>query len=128
MKGAADKMLDQIDINNIETAVQFISYFLFSFLGAFLKELHYANNKTDYEFAAYKVVYGTIVATFISVAFREYFIDDVYSHWEIMAFVSLVFGMLGYELYGYLSTVDGFRNLISGVKDIKDSSNDEKKK
>lgn len=113
-------MFLEIDNVLLKYAVQFISYFIFSFTGALLKEMHYANTtkNRNYEFTAYKVVAGTLVGTFLSIAIQDYFEDSMISHWENMAFISFVLGLIGFELFTKLSSIAGIKSLVKEVKEV----------
>lgn len=117
-------MLDTIDLTEaLSYAVQFLSFFVLSFAGAFITEIHNANTRDKYEFAAYKVVNGTITATLLSFAVREYYWDSTISHWAIMIFISFILGLVGYELFTHLSSIAGIKALIHTQKEIRDDLN-----
>lgn len=122
-------MLDNIDLTEaLSYAVQFLSFFVLSFAGAFITEIHNANTRDNYEFAAYKVVNGTITATLLSFAVREYYWDSTISHWAIMIFISFILGLIGYELFTHLSSIAGIKALIHTHNEINeelDNSKDE---
>lgn len=113
-------MLETINLSDVLSyAVQFLSFFVLSFAGAFTTEIHNANTLDDYEFTAYKVVYGTIVASLISFAVHEYYLGTVISHWEIMILISFILGLIGYELFMHLSSLAGILSLFKSYDEIK---------
>lgn len=127
-------MLDFLDNNTANIAVQFISYFIIAFAGAFLKEVHKANTVENYEFTAYKVIYGTLIAIPLTFIISKYYFNEELD-WIAVGFISLVLGFIGYELFVKLSTISGIKSLISDVKstneeiqetvDKKDNNNEE---
>ena len=130
--------LSNIVGDNVYCAIEFVSFFIFSFTGSLLKEIYNTNADNGHNFGAQNVLLSTIVATLCSVAFRNYFLIEQ-SSWGIMAFVSFVFGLIGFEIFVNLSSIDGIKKLVQDFKDIfigtrstldaakqlKDSSSDE---
>ena len=113
--------------------IQYISYFIFSFIGSFLKEIYNTNNDYDYEFDPYKVISGSILSTFASVGFRHYYYE--YVDWELMSIVSFLFGLIGYEIFTKLTSLEDIFSFIERIKSLsniiiepKDKKVDIKKK
>jgi hypothetical protein len=65
-----------------------------------------------------RIIIGTIVATFLSLAFKDWFLPDR-GTWKIMSFISFLFGVLGFDLFGKLSSIDGIKDLAKDIRDVK---------
>ena len=114
-------MFDNITLTStvgidLSVIIEFIGCLIFSFMGSILKEIYNTNSIIGYEFEPHKVISSTIVASLSSAAFKIYVLDN--PSWELMAFVTFTFGLLGFELFKDLSTVDGIKRLISEFKHI----------
>ena len=104
---------------NVYYIIEFIGFFIFSFTGSFVKELYLTNTSNgEHEFVPYRVIMSTLIASFGSLAFKGYFLNTPEHSWMIMIFVSFVFGLLGFEIFQRLSTIDGVKSLASDIHDI----------
>lgn len=103
-------------IDSIQHVVNFASYFIFSFIGALLKEMYRTNNSRGYSFEPYKVVTGTIIAMLLSVAIKAYYAEFFDQYWGIMGIVCLCLGCVGFELFRYISTIKGIRSVIAVIR------------
>ena len=88
--------------------IEIIGYFLFALIGSCLKEvyLYRIRQTTTHKGRMIRIIIGTIVATFLSLAFKDLFLTDR-GTWKVMSFISFLFGVLGFDLFGKLSSIDG---------------------
>lgn len=100
--------------------IEIIGYFLFALIGSCLKEIYLFRIKhtTTHKGRMIRIVIGTIVATFLSLAFKDWFLPDR-GTWKIMSFISFLFGVLGFDLFGKLSSIDGIKDLAKDIRDVK---------
>lgn len=99
-------------IENLYYIIEFVSYFIFSFTGSLLKEMYNTNSTNEHEFSSYNVIASTIIATLFTMAFKEFYFGGE-QEWAIMAFLSFVFGLIGFELFITLSSINGIRKFLS---------------
>lgn len=109
---------------NIRYIVEFVSYFVFAFTSSLLKEVYSANTIHNYRFAPYRVICSTILATIGTVALKEIYSQELDGLWGTTAFISTVFGLLGFEIFKHLTSIKGIKTLLKEVKDIKESAED----
>lgn len=115
-----------IDMETVHYLIDFSLYFIFSFIGSLLKEMHNANTVDDYDFQPYKVVTSTVVSSLISVALDEYFHDMINGARGMMGFTSLILGFCGFEIFRKISTLSGAISLFRLING-KGSEEDTKK-
>ena len=96
--------------------VEFVTFFIFSFIGSLLKEIYNTNSDVNHEFGAHRVISSTFVATLASMAFKAHYLDD--PSWALMAFITFVFGLVGFEIFKNLSSIDGIKRMIKDFKEI----------
>ena len=100
--------------------IEIIGYFLFALIGSCLKEvyLYRIRQTTTHKGRMIRIIIGTIVATFLSLAFKDLFLTDR-GTWKVMSFISFLFGVLGFDLFGKLSSIDGIKDLARDIRDVK---------
>ena len=100
--------------------IEIIGYFLFALIGSCLKEvyLYRIRQTTTHKGRMIRIMIGTIVATFLSLAFKDLFLTDR-GTWKVMSFISFLFGVLGFDLFGKLSSIDGIKDLARDIRDVK---------
>jgi len=111
-----------IQINTINFMLEFASYFIFSFVGSLLKEIHNTNTNENHTFEAYRVVTSTIVASFLDIGIKIYYADMLDTYWGLMAPISLVLGLIGFELFWYLSSITRLKKLLKFITSDEESS------
>lgn len=99
-------------------AIQYLSFFIFAFIGSLLKEMYNTNTDYDYNFDPYKVISGTFVSTFATVVFKHYYPKEL--DWELMIVITFVFGLLGYEIFTKLTSLEKIFDFIDRIKSITD--------
>lgn len=100
--------------------IEIIGYFLFALIGSCLKELYLyrIRQTTTHKGRMIRIIIGTIVATFLSLAFKDLFLIDRCT-WKVMSFISFLFGVLGFDLFGKLSSIEGIKDLARDIRDVK---------
>ena len=100
--------------------IEINGYFLFALIGSCLKEvyLYRIRQTTTHKGRMIRIIIGTIVATFLSLAFKDLFLTDR-GTWKVMSFISFLFGVLGFDLFGKLSSIDGIKDLARDIRDVK---------
>ena len=100
--------------------IDIIGYFLFALIGSCLKEvyLYRIRQTTTHKGRMIRIIIGTIVATFLSLAFKGLFLTDR-GTWKVMSFIIFLFGVVGFDLFGKLSSIDGIKDLARDIRDVK---------
>ena len=98
-------------------AVQFVSFFLLTFMGSILKEIYDTNSSPDHEFSAYKVFNGTIVGTIMCIIIHEYYLDSY--NWKLMVAVGFLTGLIGSEIFVRFSNIKGVKTILEVILNRK---------
>lgn len=102
--------------DNLYIIIDFFGCLVFAFLGSLMKEVYNTNNIDGYKYAPYRVICSTIVGSIASSVFRTHYLTDVtYSE---NALVTFIFGLLGFEIFKDLTSIEGLKRLINKLKDI----------
>ena len=96
--------------------IQYISFFIFSFIGALLREIYNTNIDLDYEFNPHKVISATFVSTFATITVRRFYPE--FMDLEITITISFVIGLIGYELFTKLTSLEDIIEFIYRIKNI----------
>lgn len=93
--------------------IQLIGLILFALAGAFFKEFFesYKNNSRIYPF---KIIIATVISSTLSFSIKEYFFPDINSMKPMLA-VSLIFGIIGFELFTKISSIEGIKSLSADI-------------
>lgn len=102
--------------------LNFSVYFIFAFMGSFFKEIHLTNSIEDHDFQPHRIIIGTVVGDLSAIAIYTYFNEFLSQYWGLMSFISFVLGIIGYELFGYLSSISGITKLIKIVTGKSDDN------
>lgn len=104
---------------NVFYIIEIIGYFLFALIGSCSKEIYLfrIRRTTTHSGRMIRITLGTIVATFMALAFKDFFLADR-GTWKVMSFVSFLFGVLGFDLFGKLSSIDGIKDLAKDVHQV----------
>jgi hypothetical protein len=118
--------------NELYIFVEFVGCLLFSFIGSILKEVYNCNTIYNYEFAPHRVISSTIAATLAAVFIKTHYFGEEYG-WALISFGFFTLGLLGFEIFKHLCSVEGIKHLISEFKDLMsfiangESNHDDKK-
>ena len=96
---------------NLYFVMEIIGYLIFTFIGSLLKEIFNTNSVGGYMFQAHRVISSTIAASTVSVALRSMYLED--QSYAVMVFISFTLGLLGFEIFKNLCSIDGIKKLIS---------------
>ena len=103
---------DFITIDVLNYLLDFVLYFIFSFIGSLLKEIHNTNTIKGYEFQAYHVVSSTIMASLITIVLDHYFSNQFDHYWGSLGLINFVIGLAGFDLFKRVSNVRGLISII----------------
>lgn len=94
--------------------VQLFGYFLFALCGSFIKESYnnYINKKEKIE--TIKIVISTVISVTITYMIKEYFFQDE-QYRKLCLSISLILGILGFEIFTKISTVEGLKSLSMDI-------------
>lgn len=101
---------------NLYFVMEIIGYLIFTFIGSLLKEIFNTNSVNGYGFQAHRVISSTIASTITSSALRSLYMQE-YSY-PVMALVSFTLGLLGFELFKNMCSVEGIKKLVSDFNKI----------
>ena len=97
--------------------VEFIGCLLFAFIGSILKEIYNTNAVRGYVFGPHRVISSTIAASLTALLIKSHYFTDEYG-WALIAFGSFTLGLLGYEIFKNLCTIEGICHLINKFKQL----------
>jgi hypothetical protein len=103
---------DFITIDVLNYLLDFVLYFIFSFIGSLLKEIHNTNTIKGYEFQSYHVISSTIIASLITIVLDHYFSDTFDHYWGSLGLINFVIGLAGFDLFERVSNVRGLISII----------------
>jgi hypothetical protein len=89
-----------------------LTYFLIAMLGSIVKDVYDITVGARNKFAVKEVFVSTILGVFIIFALRGYMNTD----WTIT--VTFILGVIGWELFSRISTIDGLTKTIIGIKNL----------
>lgn len=95
----------------IEFSLNFIFYFTIGSLGAFMKDLYETLTKKNEKIRLGEVLIGGMCATVVGMAISDYsWFNSVSLNTTV--FIIFILGMLGFELFGNLTTIAKFKNFV----------------
>lgn len=96
-------------------------YFVFTLLGAFLKDIYNTINKSDVKFRLSRVLIGAIFGAFFMLATESILIQKLNTN-QLVA-VSFIVGTVSFELFGKISKLDNIINFFKAFKKVNDEYN-----
>lgn len=96
-------------------------YFVFTLLGAFLKDIYNTINKSDVKFRLSRVLIGAIFGAFFMLATESILIQKLNMN-QLVA-VSFIVGTVSFELFGKISKLDNIINFFKTFKKVNDEYN-----
>jgi hypothetical protein len=100
-----------------ELAMNFLFYFIIGSFGAFLKDLYETMTKKNEQIRIGEVLIGGACATFICYGLQDTWLKDL--SLNLVVLITFICGILGFELFGNLTTISKFRQLITTVIELK---------
>jgi hypothetical protein len=101
----------------IDLCINFVFYFTIGSFGAFLKDLYETlSNKND-KIRLSEILIGGACSTFICMGLQ----DTWFKSFSIntMVLITFIVGILGFELFGNLSTLAKFKNTVQVAIELK---------
>lgn len=104
---------------NVYYIIEIVGYILFALIGSGLKEiyLYKIKHESTHTGRMWRIIIGTCVAMFLTMAVKDYLLHDE-GTWKTMAFIGFFFGVLGFDLFGKLASIDGLKELAKDIHDI----------
>lgn len=87
-----------------------------AFVGSYASDYFKTLKKDEIKISLNRIVLATVIAVIISQVFMEWFLDS--GRRAILPFVSLVFGLLGFELLHGLSSIENMVTLIKNISKL----------
>ena len=112
-----DNNLSSLIGNELYLFVEFVGCLLFSFIGSILKEVYNSNTVHNYDFAPHRVISSTIAASLTALLIKTHYFGEEYG-WALIAFGSFTLGLLGFEIFKNLCSIEGIKTLISQFRDL----------
>jgi hypothetical protein len=97
--------------------VQFVGCLLFAFIGSILKEIYNTNAIHGYAFGPHRVISSTIAASLSALFIKTHYFSEEYG-WALIAFGSFILGLLGYEIFKNLCSIEGIYHLIERFREL----------
>lgn len=107
---------------NIYYIIEIIGYVLFALIGSCSKEIYLfkIRQESSHTGRMWRILLGTVVATFMAMAFKDWVLGER-ATWKIMSFICFLFGILGFDLFGKLSSIEGLKELAKDIHEIYES-------
>jgi hypothetical protein len=90
---------------------------LFAFIGSILKEIYNTNAIHGYAFGPHRVISSTIAASLSALFIKTHYFSEEYG-WALIAFGSFILGLLGYEIFKNLCSIEGIYHLIERFREL----------
>lgn len=103
----------------IELAISFTFYLVIGIFGAFIKDLHETLTKKNEKIRFGEVLVGGATAAFLCLGLQDSWLKDLSLNGLVI--VTFIAGILGFELFGNIATIDRFRNTINTVLEIRNA-------
>lgn len=101
----------------MELAMNFLFYFIIGSLGAFLKDLYETLTKKNERIRLGEVLIGGASATFICYGLQDTWLKDL--SLNLIVLITFICGILGFEIFGNLTTITKFKKLMNTVISLK---------
>jgi hypothetical protein len=119
-----EELIEFLSRDTIQLMVNFVSYGIIGLAGAILKELHKSNVRPSHHFDPLNVIISTTVATLLAIFIKQKFADTLDEYWGIMGLVSLILGLVGDEIFRYISTLSGLKKVYTAINTVGDGINE----
>lgn len=101
----------------IELAYNLLFYFIIGSFGAFLKDLYETLTKKNEKIRLGEIVIGGACATFICYGLQDSWLKGLSLNPIVL--ITFICGILGFEIFGNLTTMEKFKKFISDVIEFK---------
>lgn len=86
-------------------------YFIIAMLGAFVKDIYDTCTGARPRIEIYRIFVATTLSTFLTFAARDYVNSE-----NLLPLINFVLGVIGWELFSRISTIDGLLKTITGFR------------
>lgn len=104
-----------------DLAVNFLFYFIIGSFGAFLKDLYETLTRKNEKIRLGEVLIGGACATFICYGLQDTWLKDL--SLNLVVLITFICGILGFELFGNLTTITKLRKFVEMVIEFKSRFN-----
>lgn len=101
----------------MDLSIQVLFYFIIGSAGAFMKDLHEKITQKNKQIRLDKVIIGGAMAAIISLGLGDTWFKDL--SLKTMFLVTFIIGVLGFEIFGNITTVSKLRSFIGEISDLK---------
>lgn len=101
----------------IELSYNLLFYFIIGSFGAFLKDLYETLTKKNEKIRLGEIVIGGACATFICYGLQDSWLKGL--GLNLIVLLTFICGILGFEIFGNLTTMEKFKEFISNVLEFK---------
>lgn len=101
----------------IELAYNLLFYFVIGSFGSFIKDLYETLTKKNEKIRLGEIVVGGAFATFFCYGLQDTWLKDLSIN--LIVLITFICGILGFEIFGNIYTVDNFKDFIGKVIEFK---------
>jgi hypothetical protein len=101
----------------MEMSINFLFYFIIGSFGAFLKDLYETMTKKNEKIRLGEVLIGGACSTFLCFGLQDTWFKDL--GLNLIVLITFICGILGFELFGNLTTMAKFKQLVIYFIDLK---------
>lgn len=100
-----------------EMSINFLFYFIIGSFGAFLKDLYETLTRKNEKIRLGEILIGGATATIICYGLQDSWLQDYSLNFIVL--ITFVCGILGFEIFGNLTTISNFQHLVEKVIEFK---------
>lgn len=103
----------------LSVMVNFIFYFTIGFFGAFMKDLYETITNKEPKIKLGRILIGSIWTAFLFIFLGDSILKE-YSI-NVIIFLTFLSGLIGFELFGKITTIAGLTKVINFIMKLKKS-------
>lgn len=112
--------MHNLSVNEIyKILMNFIFYFIIGFFGAFVKDLYGTITQRDKKIRLGRIFVGAMWTSFLFLFLEATWLSK--ASVNVIVFLAFLSGILGFELFGRISTIDGFQRTLRKIIRLKKS-------
>lgn len=104
-----------------ELVYNLLFYFVIGSFGAFIKDLYETLTKKNEKIRLGEIVVGGACATFFCYGLQDTWLKDLSIN--LIVLITFICGILGFEIFGNIYTIDNFKDFIGKVIEFKNRFN-----
>ena len=104
-----------------ELVYNLLFYFVIGSFGAFIKDLYETLTKKNEKIRLGEIVVGGAIATFFCYGLQDTWLKDLSIN--LIVLITFICGILGFEIFGNIYTIDNFKDFIGKVIEFKNRFN-----